>query len=228
MFRPFILPSVNDRQLTAMSNRDHLEELFTRYPLLADCRPQITQAAEMLIACFRRGNKLLLAGNGGSAADCLHIAGELLKGFNLPRPLPPEERAALIAGFGDDGARLADGLQRGLPAIALPAELSLLTAVANDMNPELIFAQGVLALGAPGDALLAISTSGAARNIIAAARVAQWRTMTTIALTGRDGGELARVCDVTIIAPGANTAEIQEHHQPIYHALCATIEAELF
>jgi len=211
-----------------MLNLDHLEELFTRYPALSACRLPIEQAAEALIACFRDGGKLLLAGNGGSAADCLHIAGELLKGFRLPRPLSPADHAALAGLYGEEGEKLGCGLQRGLPAIALPAELALTSAMANDVDAELIYAQGVLALGQPGDALFALSTSGTAMNVIAAARAARWRGLKTIALTGRDGGELAAICDIAIISPGAVTAEIQEYHLPIYHALCAAIEAALF
>ena len=211
-----------------MLHTDHLEDLFTRYPALLPCRIPIEQAAEALIACFRGGGKLLLAGNGGSAADCLHIAGELLKGFRSTRPLSAEDRAALSTLFGDEGSKLGMTLQRGLPAIALPAELALTSAMANDVDTELIYAQGVLALGQPGDVLLCLSTSGTAKNIIVAARVARWRGLKTVALTGKDGGELATVCDIAVIAPGADTAEIQEHHLPIYHALCAAVEAELF
>ncbi|MHB0938390.1 MAG: D-sedoheptulose-7-phosphate isomerase [Armatimonadota bacterium] len=211
-----------------MLHVDHLDELFTRYPALLPCRLPIEQAAEALIACFRSGGKLLLAGNGGSAADCLHIAGELLKGFQSTRPLSAEDRDALAALFGEEGGRLGAKLQRGLPAIALPAELALTSAMANDVDAALIYAQGVLALGQPGDVLLCLSTSGAAKNVIAAARTARWRGLKTIALTGKDGGELAAVCDLAIVAPGATTAQIQEHHLPIYHALCATVEAQLF
>jgi len=211
-----------------MLTRNLIDELITRYPSLAVCRPQIEQATEALIACFSNGGKLLLAGNGGSAADCLHIAGELLKGFQSARPLSSAERAELAVLYGGEGENLAQKLQRGLPAIALPAELALNTAMANDVDAEMVFAQGVLAFGQPGDALLCLSTSGAAKNVIAATRVAHWRGLKTIALTGRNGGELAKICDIAILAPGASTAEIQEFHLPIYHALCAAIEAALF
>jgi len=211
-----------------MLQYEHLDELFIRYPALLSCRLPIEQTAEALIACFEGGGKLLLAGNGGSAADCLHIAGELLKGFQLPRPLALEDRAALTGLYGEEGDTLGRKLQRGLPAIALPAEVALTSAMANDVDAELVYAQGVLALGAPGDVLLCLSTSGTAQNVIAAARVARWRGLKTIALTGRDGGALATVCEIVILAPGAATTEIQEYHLPIYHALCATVEARLF
>lgn len=211
-----------------MSDHEYIEQLFSRYPSLVLCRRQVERAADVLITCYRQGGKLLLAGNGGSAADCLHIAGELLKGFHLPRPLPPDDRAKLTELYGEEGTRLGHLLQRGLPAIALPGEIALTTAMANDVSPDLIFAQGVMAHGQPGDTLLAISTSGTARNVIAAARVARWRGLSTIALTGKDGGELAKACEIAIIAPGITTAKIQENHLPIYHALCSAIEAELF
>lgn len=205
-----------------------LASLYARYPEISCCGPDIEQALFLLITTFQHGGKLLLAGNGGSAADCLHIAGELLKGFNSLRPLAEEDRAQLTELFGEDGASLGAQLQRGLPAIALPGALALTTAMANDVSAELVFAQGVMALGAPGDVLLALSTSGNARNVIAAVQVARWRGVATIALTGKSGGALAPLCDVAIRAPGSSTAEIQEHHLPIYHALCAAVETALF
>ncbi|MHB9132299.1 MAG: D-sedoheptulose-7-phosphate isomerase [Armatimonadota bacterium] len=205
-----------------------IDQLLSRYPALASCRQSIELAAGTLIASYRQGGKLLLAGNGGSAADCLHIAGELLKGFHSLRPLPAEERAQLAAMYGDEGKQLGEQLQRGLPAVALPGALALTTAMANDVNPELVYAQGVMAFGAPADVLLCLSTSGTARNVIAAARVARWRRLTTIALTGKGGGPLAQQCDIAIITPGATTAEIQEYHLPIYHTLCAVVESAMF
>lgn len=205
-----------------------IETLITRYPALHSCRQAIEEAAGTLIACFQRGGKLLLAGNGGSAADCLHIAGELLKGFNSLRPLGDDQRAQLVSLFARDGASLGRQLQRGLPAIALPGALALTSAMANDVSAELIYAQGVMALGSPADVLLALSTSGMATNILAAVRVARWRGLTTIALTGKTGGTLAPLCNIAIIAPGATTAEIQEYHLPVYHALCAAVETALF
>ena len=211
-----------------MTENEYLDQLFERYPSLVLCRRPIERAAEALLASFRNGGKVLLAGNGGSAADCLHIAGELLKGFHLPRPLPPADRAELTALYGEAGTALGRQLQRGLPAIALPGETALISAVANDIDAGLVYAQGVMAHGQPGDVFLGISTSGTARNVIAAARVARWRGLATIALTGKDGGELAKVCEIAIITPGITTAKIQEYHLPIYHALCSAIEAELF
>ncbi|MHB9024176.1 MAG: D-sedoheptulose-7-phosphate isomerase [Armatimonadota bacterium] len=211
-----------------MTTTDHIDLLCKRFPALIPLRPSITRTAELLISSFRNGGKLLLAGNGGSAADCLHIAGELLKGFTSKRPLSTSERDELASLYGDDGRRLAERLQGGLPAIALPGEISLTSAMANDVDPDLVYAQGVMAFGKPGDVLLALSTSGAARNVIAVARVARWRGLHTIALTGKDGGPLASLCDIAIIAPGVATAEIQEYHLPIYHTLCAAVEEAIF
>lgn len=205
-----------------------IARLIARYPALAPLAADFRAAAEMLIACYRGGGKLLLCGNGGSASDCLHIAGEMLKGFTSTRPLPDADRAALAARYGDEGARLGLLLQQGLPAIALPGALTLTTAMANDVDADLIYAQGVMALGKPGDVLLCLSTSGAAKNVLAAARVARWRGLTVIGLTGKTGGQLVPLCDLALIAPGATTAEIQEHHLPIYHALCEAVEVALF
>jgi D-sedoheptulose 7-phosphate isomerase len=211
-----------------VTTADHINLLTERFPVLLPLHQSILQTAESLISSYRAGGKLLLAGNGGSATDCLHIAGELLKGFTSKRPLSPAERAALSSLFGEDGQWLAERLQGALPAIALPGEIALNTAMANDVDPDLIYAQGVMAFGRPGDVLLALSTSGTACNVIAAVRVARWRGLRTVALTGKDGGSLAPLCDIAIITPGATTAEIQEYHLPIYHTLCAAVEQALF
>ena len=204
-----------------------LAALVDRLPDLSECRPQIAAATDLLIAVFENGGKLLLCGNGGSAADCEHIAGELLKGFERKRPLSQEVRGKLAA-QGPEGADLAAKLQQALPTISLTGHISLATAFANDVDPALIFAQLVTALGRPGDALLAISTSGNARNVVLAARAAGALGMRTLALTGRGGGALAPLCDVSIIAPGGTVAEVQERHLPIYHHLCREIESHFF
>ena len=210
-----------------MTGAGGLAALVARLPDLSECRPQIAAAAGLLIEVFAGGCKLLLCGNGGSAADCEHIAGELLKGFERKRPLSREVRAKLAA-QGAEGAALAEKLQRALPAVSLTGHPSLATAFANDVDPALTFAQLAAALGRPGDALLAISTSGNARNVVLAARAAGALGMRTLALTGRGGGALAPVCDVAIIAPGDTVAEVQERHLPIYHHLCREIEAHFF
>lgn len=210
-----------------MSENTALDALLARRPELAPCRAQIAAAREALIAAFARGGKLLLCGNGGSAADCEHIAGELLKGFERERPLPEDLRARL-AGQGPEGELLAARLQRALPAVALTTHVSFATAFANDVDPRLAFAQLVQALGREGDALLAITTSGGSENVVLTARAARAVGMTVIGLTGPSGGPLAALCDVCITAPGEGTAEIQESHQAVYHHLCREVEAHFF
>jgi D-sedoheptulose 7-phosphate isomerase len=204
-----------------------LARLIERYPPLGSCRASIEAAREAIERCFADGGKLLLCGNGGSAADCEHIAAELLKGFERKRPLPEDLRRALAA-QGDDGAELGAKLQQGLPAISLVGHPSLATAVANDIDPDLVFAQLVTALGSVGDVLLALSTSGRGRNVFLAGVTAKALGMVTIALTGRGGGRLGKLCDICIDAPGETTADVQEMHVPIYHYLCRAIEERFF
>lgn len=210
-----------------MSRGTAREALLARRPELTACAEQIEAAREALISVFSRGGRLLLCGNGGSAADCEHIAGELLKGFEKARPLPEELRARLAA-QGPEGERLAARLQRALPAFALTTHTSFATAFANDVEPRMVFAQLVQALGGPGDGLLAITTSGGSENVLLAARTARAVGMAVIGLTGGRGGALAALCDVCIAAPGHGTAEIQESHQAIYHHLCREIETHFF
>ncbi len=200
---------------------NHLTTLFRNYPQLESTEAAITASIDCLETTFKSGNKLLICGNGGSAADADHIAGELLKGFALPRPLTAGERA----GLPED---LARNLQRALPVIPLGGFVALNTAFANDCSADHIFAQLVWGLGAQGDTLLAISTSGNARNVVAAVHVARAKGMKVLALTGRDGGQLAKLAHHAIIVPEQETFRIQEHHLPIYHAVCLTLEARFF
>jgi D-sedoheptulose 7-phosphate isomerase len=204
-----------------------LDALVARHPDLAACRDDIAAARDSLIRAYEEGHKLLLCGNGGSAADCEHIAGELLKGFERRRPLPEESRRRLAA-QGREGELLAEKLQQALPAFSLCGHPSLATAFANDVDPTLVFAQLVAALGSAGDVLLAISTSGAAANVMHAARAARALGLGTIGLSGRGGGGLAALCDVLIDVPGESTAEVQELHVPVYHHLCRAVEAHFF
>lgn len=203
------------------------ESLYERYPALVTCRASIDAAERLLCGAFRTGGKLLICGNGGSAADAGHIAGELMKSFLLPRPLGEEERGAL-SHFGGDGEYLAAALQGGLPVVSLAAHSALMTAVANDTAADAIFAQQTWVLGRPGDALLAISTSGSSRNCVLAAIAARARGMSVLALTGDGGGRLADLADVTVAVPARETFRVQEYHLPVYHALCAAVEADFF
>lgn len=199
---------------------NELERLMKRYPQLAGCRETITEAYQMLEESFRKGGKLLICGNGGSAADSDHIVGELMKGFKKQRPVPVEMRAKL----GD----LADHLQEALPAIALTGHPALSTAFLNDVAPDMVFAQQVYGYGNENDVLLAITTSGNSGNVLHAVKVAQAKNMKTIGLTGPKGGKLKEVADTCICVPGSCTADIQELHLPVYHALCAMLEERFF
>lgn len=205
-----------------------IEELIARYPQLSCCRDQVEEASRMLIRCFSSGHKLLVCGNGGSCADAEHIVGELMKGFLKKRPLSEEIRNKMKKENPALEDSLLDQLQCGLPAIALTGSPALSTAFANDVNPQLIYAQQVIGLGESGDILLGISTSGNAANVYAAAQVARGLEMEVIGLTGRDGGLLKSCADVCIIVPETETYKIQELHLPVYHALCATAEAYFF
>ena len=212
-----------------MDNNEILDSLITRYPKLIVCRDDILMAFQTLKTTFLNGNKLLIAGNGGSAADCEHIAGELLKSFRIKRQTVNSEVADKLADrYGEDGTALAAKLECALPAIPLPSITSLNTAFANDVDPYVAFAQLVYALGSEGDALLAISTSGNAQNVVNAVMAANATNIRTIGLTSFSGGKLVKLCDITICAPSTETYAVQEYHMPIYHALCAMLEEEFF
>lgn len=201
--------------------------LYERYPALESCKEDIEKAAQVLAETFRSGGTIYCCGNGGSAADCEHIVGELMKGFLKKRPLPGEEKERLSA-YGEKGDYLACNLQSAIPAVSLVNSVGLGTAFANDVAPELIFAQQVYGQGKAGDAMIAISTSGNSRNIIYAILAAKARGVKVIGLTGRSGGEMASLCDIVVKAPSDSTPEIQEYHLPIYHYLCQLVEKENF
>jgi len=200
---------------------DDIDHLCQRIPDLEACRNSIRQATDLLIEAFTGDKKLLLCGNGGSAADCEHIAGELIKRFSNPRPLPPELSERL-------GADLSGNLHRGLPALSLPSMIGFHTAFANDDDPAYAFAQQVIAIGKPGDILLAISTSGNSQNLVHAVTAAKALGLKTIALTGESGGKLAPLCDLSILAPASDTPRVQELHLPVYHSICTVVEDTLF
>jgi D-sedoheptulose 7-phosphate isomerase len=205
-----------------------IEQLMSTYPELNSCAPDIEAAFETLRASFSNEGKLLTCGNGGSAADAEHMVGELMKGYLLKRPIPNNMRAKLISASPKGGDYLADHLQGGLPAISLVSQTSLLSAIANDMAADMVYAQQVFAYGREGDTLIGISTSGNARNVIHAMQVAQALGLHTISLTGPTGGTLKPLCKVCICVPGESTPAIQERHLPIFHVLCAMLEEEFF
>lgn len=198
-----------------------LDELYERYPQLKACEGAISKAYEILLTCCRAGGTVLTCGNGGSAADAEHIVGELMKKFRRHRAIPAELAAKLPP-------ELAAKLEGALPAVSLVSMSGILTAFANDVAWETAFAQQVLGLGRAGDVLIALSTSGNSVNCVNAARVAQAKGLKVVSLTGAGGGRLGELADVAIAVPETETYKIQELHLPVYHALCAAVEAALF
>ena len=203
------------------------EDLYVRYPELEACRTDVLAAFGAMLASYRAGGKLLCCGNGGSASDCEHIVGELLKKFKRHRNIPAAVRERLLAA-GEDGVRLAEKLEGSLPAVSLVSQSGILTAFANDVGWDEAFAQQLLGLAKPGDVAVLLSTSGNSRNCGLAAVLARAAGVTTVALVGRNGGRLGEMCDVAIRVPADETYKIQEFHLPVYHALCAMLEEELF
>ena len=206
----------------------HFDELCTRIPALQCVRSDFLAAYSLCVRAFRNDGTLYICGNGGSMADAEHIAGELMKGFLRSRPLSPVEQSAFVDGFSVTGPPLAKGLQKGLPSVVLGGIHSLTSAIANDVNADLVYAQHLYVLCRPGDVLLALSTSGNARNVLMAQTVAAVKGARTIGLTGRHGGTLATVADIAVRAPADATHLIQEMHLPLYHCLCAMLEETFF
>lgn len=204
-----------------------LNSMLTRRPDLDVCKASLVAAATHLCACFDRGNSLFTCGNGGSYADSLHIVGELCKSFERKRPLDPQIQDQLFSlPYGEE---LIRHLEAGFSAITLGANGALKTAIENDCPlPNIAFAQELNALMRTGDVLLAISTSGNARNCVMAMSVAKAKHGKTIALTGPTGGQMATIADIVITAPGNSTKEIQEAHAVLWHTLCLLVEARFF
>lgn len=204
-----------------------LEKLFEKYPELAECQASIEEAFTAIKRAFESGRKLLLAGNGGSAADCEHVVGELMKGFMSKRPLSQElkEKFKAVSGGND---YLVEHLQGALPAISLVSQSALMTAFANDVASDMVFAQQVFGYGKEGDVFVGFSTSGNSTNINHAVKVAKGLGLVTIGFTGKSGGTLKELCDVTITVPYDSTPDIQERHLPIYHTLCIMLEEAFF
>ena len=201
--------------------KDRLNDLLERYPELDCCSEQIDQAFNIIRSAFSSGQKLLICGNGGSAADSEHLSAELLKGFSQSRELGADWREKL-------GPELADKLQGSLPAIPLPIFSSLLTAFGNDCDPLYSFAQLTWGLGKEGDVLLSISTSGNSRNVLHAVETAKAINMKTIGLTGQSGGNLKDLVDHCILVPATEVYKVQEYHLPVYHCLCLWLEDVFF
>ena len=199
----------------------HIVDLINRYPLLKGCADDIKRAYSLMSDCYRAGGKVLICGNGGSAADAEHWAGELMKGFIDNRPLSVEIKKKL-------GSELADNLQGALPTIPLSGFLSLATAFSNDANPEFLFSQMVWGLGKKNDILIGISTSGNSKNILLALQTAVALGMKTIGLSGEKGGRMSDIVDVCIRVPSTEVHRIQEYHLPVYHCICLMLEDTFF
>lgn len=209
-------------------NPDIIDHLITRYPVLENLKARISEAALAVIACFENKHKLLICGNGGSCSDSEHIAGELVKSFELNRQLDNTLKEKIIKTSESRGSLLAEKLQAGFPAISLNSNTALISAISNDIGAEAVYAQQVIALGNPGDILMAISTSGNSPNIIDAAITAKASGMIIIALTGRSGGKLKQYCDILVNVPEEGCAMVQELHRPVYHTICRLIEDHFF
>ena len=202
-------------------------QLFERYPVLKACQHSIINAYEAMCRTYDSGGRVYVCGNGGSAADAGHITGELMKGFEKERPVcfSPDVASRLCT---DTVATLEKKLQGALPCHNLSAETALISAITNDIDADIVFAQQIYGYGRPGDLFIGISTSGNAANVLLAAELARAMGLCTIALTGRDGGKLAPLCDYAICVPADRTADVQELHLPVYHALCRWVEARYF
>lgn len=206
----------------------HVDLLVERYPVFKNIQQSIIDAYLVMEECYENGGKLLIAGNGGSAADSEHIAGELMKRFKLARPVSKEFADKLTAIDPIRGERLVKNLECSLMAIPLVAHEALTTAYINDVDGLGVFAQQLFGFGRKGDVFLGISTSGNSENILPATVVAKALDIKVIGLTGENGGELAKVADVVIKAPERETYMIQELHLPIYHCWCLMLEDKFF
>jgi D-sedoheptulose 7-phosphate isomerase len=211
-----------------MAEKPIFQRLLERYHDLESCIEEVAAAGDLILEAARAGNKILLCGNGGSAADADHITGELAKSFCKKRPIEKKLAAELLKLDAESGALLADKLQAGIPAISLSFHNALSTAFANDVDPGLVFAQQCQIYGKPGDVFIGISTSGNAKNVYYAALTARAAGLKVIGLTGEHGGKLKAVSDICIRVPRTETYEVQELHLPVYHALCLYVEDSLW
>jgi len=207
-------------------NNKNFDELVKRYPCLSISIEDVKNACAILISSVKADGKILLCGNGGSSADCEHISGELLKGFLLKRPLSQADLEP-FSHF-ENGVELGKQLQYGICTLPLSSFSSLYTAFCNDVSPDAVYAQLVMAMGKAMDAIICISTSGNAKNIINAAITAKSRGLKVIGLTGESGGALASLCDCCIKVPETETFMVQELHLPVYHCICSVLESEFF
>jgi len=201
-----------------------LNQLCERNPELLMLKGIIGEAAEMIIECFSQGGKLLICGNGGSSSDSEHLVAELMKGFEIRRPLDKSFKKRLSEISGIRGKYLAEKLEHSLPAISLSAHTALTTAISNDTDPDLVFAQQVIGYGCENDILIGITTSGNSQNVVDACIVAKALNMNVIGITGKSGGKVKQYCDILVNIPEEQTACIQELQLPVQHTICRIIE----
>ncbi len=211
-----------------MDKNNVINEMILRYPELEICRKDVEDACNAVINCYSTNSKLLLCGNGGSCSDADHIVGELMKSFERKRPIDQDLDRNLKSVSDDRGTFIAERLQNALPAISLNAHNALISAISNDIDGSLVYAQQVAGYGQKGDILIAISTSGNSQNIVDAAITAKAKGLTVIGLTGEHGGKVKQYCDISICVPAKNTAEVQEFHLPVYHTICKVVENKFF
>ena len=195
-----------------------LIELLERYPNVLSCKDDILRARETIIRCYENKAKLLLCGNGGSCADCDHIVGELMKGFLLKRNVDDKKIPE----------NLREHLQGSLRAISLSAHTAFMSAFINDVEPSMVYAQMLYGYAQPNDVFIGLTTSGNSANVVNAAMLAKAIGLETVALTGKNGGTLSEICDVTIRVPETETYKVQELHLPVYHYICAEVEKHFF
>jgi D-sedoheptulose 7-phosphate isomerase len=211
-----------------MSTEEILDVLVKRYPALEVCKDQIRAAGNLIIESYKNNGQLLTCGNGGSCSDSDHIVGELMKSFSKKRPLDEDFKKQLIAVDSEIGGVMADKLEKSLASISLNAHSALISAVANDIGGDFVFAQQIMGYGRKGDVLLGISTSGNSKNVVNACVAAKAKGTKVIALVGENGGDMKKYADVAICVPSTCTPDIQEFHLPIYHALCIMAEETFF
>ena len=211
-----------------MDNNTILQQVLNRYSNLVPLEESIKNATEIIINAYKNSGKVLVCGNGGSCSDADHIVGELMKSFEGHRPLESNLREGIEAVSPERGKILAGKLQQGLPALSLTVHNALITAIANDIHGDMIFAQQVTGLGNKGDVLIGLSTSGNSQNVVDAFIVAKAKGLKTIGMTGETGGRMKELCDVLINVPERRPAFVQELHLPVYHAICMMVENEIF
>ncbi len=205
-----------------------MKNFYNRFAVLEANKNEIESSVDMLIQMYEKGGKLLICGNGGSAADSDHIVGELMKGFMLKRRDKGELLKKLEKCGCEDAQFIAENVQLGLPAISLCAHAGLISAYANDEKSELVYAQQVLGYAKENDTLLALSTSGNSKNVVYAAKIAKALGIKVISITGQKESKLSEISDVCIRVPETETFKIQELTLPTYHYICQRLEYHFF